>query len=263
MSIMTTTPATEAVLRVIAEAGAVRTSTLPRLVPEYSARQLSLALTSLFADGLIDGPAGRYGEYRLTERGESVVAQLPRVSYLEQVTPHPGGSAFHSETGHVAVGLGRDGDLLYWKLWNEIGALPGLVVGGTGSGGTNLLAGLIEATMPQPRFVRTWVIDTDHQLSEYWSRVDRVGIQNPAVDALLDKAVGAQTRPQLVAALRALDRVLRHGHYVVPHWYGSVHRVAWRAGRFEQPAVTPRYYQPEYWITATWWASAANLKGER
>ena len=90
-----------------------------------------------------------------------------------------------------------------------------------------------------------------------------IGVKDPAVDALLDKAVAAQTRPQLVAALKALDRVLRHGHYSVPHWYGSVHRVAWRAGRFERPAVTPRYYQPETWITSTWWASTNNLVGER
>ncbi len=90
-----------------------------------------------------------------------------------------------------------------------------------------------------------------------------MGVRDPAVDALLDKVLSAQTRPQLTVALRALDRVLRHGHYVVPHWYGSVHRVAWRAGRFEQPAVTPRYYQPESWITATWWATPANLQGGR
>ena len=90
-----------------------------------------------------------------------------------------------------------------------------------------------------------------------------MGVRDPAVDALLDKVLSAQTRPQLTVALRALDRVLRHGHYVVPHWYGSVHRVAWRAGRFEQPAVTPRYYQPEYWITSTWWATPANLQGGR
>ena len=81
-----------------------------------------------------------------------------------------------------------------------------------------------------------------------------IGIKNPAVDALLDKAVSAQTRPQLVAALRALDRVLRHGHYVVPHWYGAVHRVAWRAGKFGQPSVMPLYYQPEAWVTSVWWA---------
>ena len=88
-----------------------------------------------------------------------------------------------------------------------------------------------------------------------------IGVKDPAIDALLDKVVAAQTRPQLVAALKALDRVLRHGHYAVPHWYGSVHRVSWRSGRFEQPEVTPRYYQPEIWVTSTWWASTANLVG--
>ena len=45
------------------------------------------------------------------------------------------------------------------------------------------------------------------------------------MDALVDKVISAQTRPELVARLRALDRVLRLGHYVVPHWYSGVHRV--------------------------------------
>lgn len=82
-----------------------------------------------------------------------------------------------------------------------------------------------------------------------------IGVRSAAVDALLDKAVGAQTRPQLVAALRALDRVLRHGHYVVPHWYGAVHRVAWRDGKFGKPQAMPLYYQPEAWVTSVWWAT--------
>jgi microcin C transport system substrate-binding protein len=85
-----------------------------------------------------------------------------------------------------------------------------------------------------------------------------IGLKDPAVDAILEQVVTAQTRPQLVARLRALDRVLRHGHYAVPHWYSSVHRVAWRAGRFEHPAVLPLYYQPETWVTSVWWASEAN-----
>ncbi|MCA3237897.1 MAG: ABC transporter substrate-binding protein [Curvibacter sp.] len=87
-----------------------------------------------------------------------------------------------------------------------------------------------------------------------------IGLKDPAVDALLEQVISAQTRPQLVARLRALDRVLRHGHYAVPHWYGGVYRLAWRAGRFEQPAVTPRYYQPENWVTSVWWASEANRR---
>lgn len=84
-----------------------------------------------------------------------------------------------------------------------------------------------------------------------------IGVKSPAVDALLDQVISANTRPELVASLRSLDRVLRFGHYVVPHWYSSVHRVAYRAGRFEQPAVMPLYYQPDSWIVSTWWSRSA------
>ena len=85
-----------------------------------------------------------------------------------------------------------------------------------------------------------------------------MGINDPAVDALLQKVTAASTRPQLVIAVRALDRVLRHGHYSVPHWYGGVHRVAWRNGRFEMPQRLPKYYQPEALATSTWWATIKN-----
>jgi microcin C transport system substrate-binding protein len=84
-----------------------------------------------------------------------------------------------------------------------------------------------------------------------------LGLKDPAVDALLDQAVSATNRPELVTRLRALDRVLRHGHYVVPHWYGAVHRVSWRAAAFERPADLPRFYQPEKLVTSVWWSPAA------
>jgi len=80
-----------------------------------------------------------------------------------------------------------------------------------------------------------------------------MGIRDPAIDALLGKAVSATRRPELVASLRALDRVLRHGYYAVPQWYSSTYRIAYRAGKFEQPAVAPQYYQPEDWVISTWW----------
>lgn len=86
-----------------------------------------------------------------------------------------------------------------------------------------------------------------------------LGLKDPAVDALLDRVVSAQTRPELVSSLRALDRVLRHGHYVVPHWYGAVHRVSWRAAVLERPAKLPRYYQPEALVTTVWWSKSASL----
>ena len=79
------------------------------------------------------------------------------------------------------------------------------------------------------------------------------GVRDPNLDQLLALAVAAKTRPELVARLRALDRVLRHGHYTVPQWYAEGFRVAYRAGKFEQPQVAPQYYQPEDWVLRTWW----------
>jgi microcin C transport system substrate-binding protein len=80
-----------------------------------------------------------------------------------------------------------------------------------------------------------------------------MGIKDPAIDALVNLVVEATTRPELVARLRALDRVLRHGHYVIPQWYASTNRVAYRSGKFEQPSVKPLYYQAEDWVVSTWW----------
>jgi microcin C transport system substrate-binding protein len=87
-----------------------------------------------------------------------------------------------------------------------------------------------------------------------------IGLKDPAVDALLDKVVSATSRPELVTSLRALDRVLRHGHYAVPHWYGAVHRVSWRAKAFTRPADLPRFYQPEKLVTTVWWSPQASAK---
>jgi microcin C transport system substrate-binding protein len=80
-----------------------------------------------------------------------------------------------------------------------------------------------------------------------------IGVKDPAVDALVEKAISANTRPELIASLRALDRVLRHGHYVIPQWYSNNFRVAYRNGKFEQPKVMPLYYAPEDWVLMTWW----------
>ena len=80
-----------------------------------------------------------------------------------------------------------------------------------------------------------------------------IGVRDPAVDALVNLAISSTTRPQLIARLRALDRVLRHGHYVIPQWYSSTHRVAYRAGKFEQPEVKPHYYTADDWVVFTWW----------
>jgi microcin C transport system substrate-binding protein len=80
------------------------------------------------------------------------------------------------------------------------------------------------------------------------------GISDPAVDALLQKVVTAKTRPELSAAMRALDRVLTHGYYSVPQYYGDAFLIGYRPGRFMLPPVIPPYYQPDTWAMSTWWA---------
>ncbi len=80
-----------------------------------------------------------------------------------------------------------------------------------------------------------------------------MGIKDPAIDALVNLAVSSHTRPELIARLRALDRVLRHNYFVIPQWYSSTFRVAYRSGKFEQPKVMPQYYQAEDWVISTWW----------
>jgi len=52
------------------------------------------------------------------------------------------------------------------------------------------------------------------------------GIKNPAIDKLIDKVVFAKDREELVAATRALDRVLLWNYYVVPHWHYPYERIA-------------------------------------
>jgi microcin C transport system substrate-binding protein len=53
-----------------------------------------------------------------------------------------------------------------------------------------------------------------------------IGIKNPAIDKLIDKVILAHDRQELVAATRALDRVLLWNHFVVPQWHFPYDRLA-------------------------------------
>ncbi len=75
------------------------------------------------------------------------------------------------------------------------------------------------------------------------------GIKDPVVDALIAEVAAATDRPGLIAATRALDRVLLWGHYMIPQWYkGAHHLVYWN--KFDRPALKPRYARG---IIDTWW----------
>ncbi|HXW47863.1 MAG TPA: extracellular solute-binding protein [Xanthobacteraceae bacterium] len=75
------------------------------------------------------------------------------------------------------------------------------------------------------------------------------GISDPAVDALIDVIVAANSRPALVTACRALDRVVRSGRYWVPNWYKASHWIAYW-DLFGRPPAQPQYFRG---IPDTWW----------
>ena len=75
------------------------------------------------------------------------------------------------------------------------------------------------------------------------------GIADPAVDALIEKIIAAETRSELTTACRALDRVIRAGRYWIPHWYLAAHRMAyWDVFGF--PAKKPGFSRG---VPETWW----------
>lgn len=78
-----------------------------------------------------------------------------------------------------------------------------------------------------------------------------MGVKSAAVDAMIAALLRARTRPDLVDAVRALDRVLISGCYVVPLFYLPEQWVA-RWASIRHPARTALFgYLPE-----TWWRQA-------
>ena len=77
-----------------------------------------------------------------------------------------------------------------------------------------------------------------------------VGIKNPAVDALIDQVIFAKDREGLVAATRALDRVLLWNFYVVPQFTYPYSRYA-RWDRFSHAEPLPKYARSG--LPSLWW----------
>ncbi|SCZ10615.1 extracellular solute-binding protein [Microvirga guangxiensis] len=97
---------------------------------------------------------------------------------------------------------------------------------------------------------------------EYWGSqaAQREGSQNlagiadPAVDALIERVIFAKDREELVAATKALDRVLLAHNYVVPQWTSLKQRTA-RWNRYGHPENMPRYGGAAF--PTIWWYDEA------
>jgi microcin C transport system substrate-binding protein len=89
-----------------------------------------------------------------------------------------------------------------------------------------------------------------------------IGIKNPAVDAMIEQVIFAKSRDDLVAATKALDRVLLWNYYVVPQWTYPFERTA-RWDRFGYPDPLPRYAAAGFPMLWWWDADKAAKTGSR
>jgi peptide/nickel transport system substrate-binding protein len=90
----------------------------------------------------------------------------------------------------------------------------------------------------------------------YWSSAaadqngsrNYMGVKSPAIDAMIGTLVQAETRTDVVAAVRALDRVLISGAYTVPLFHHADDWIAhWT--RIRHPAATSE----SGFLLETWW----------
>jgi microcin C transport system substrate-binding protein len=120
--------------------------------------------------------------------------------------------------------------------------------------------------------VATWPesLSPGNEQRDYWGSQaadtpgsrNYIGIKNPAVDALIERVIFAKNRAELVAATRALDRVLLWNQYVVPQFTIDKVRTA-RWDRFGRPDQLPQYNEPAF-PTVWWWdADKATRIGPR
>jgi microcin C transport system substrate-binding protein len=88
-----------------------------------------------------------------------------------------------------------------------------------------------------------------------------VGIKNPAVDAMIEQVLFAESYADLVAAAKALDRILLWNHYVVPQWsYNKLRTARW--DRFDRPDPLPKYGISAF-PTLWWWDPGKTAKATK
>jgi len=86
-----------------------------------------------------------------------------------------------------------------------------------------------------------------------------MGLSDPAVDALIEKTVRAQSKAELNTNIHALDRVLRAKRFWIPQWFKAVHTVAYY-DQYGYPDPLPPFARGEldfWWFDAD---KAAKLK---
>ena len=84
-----------------------------------------------------------------------------------------------------------------------------------------------------------------------------MGMKNPAVDAMIAEILNAGSDDDFNAAVRALDRVLTAGRYVIPVSFSPVSRLAHDANLSYPEKATPLYGDWPGFMPELWWQDEA------
>ncbi len=79
-----------------------------------------------------------------------------------------------------------------------------------------------------------------------------MGVKNPAIDAMIDTLLTAESQDDFVAAVKSLDRILTSGRYVIPIYQWNISRLA-HDKRLRFPEVVPIFGDWPGWQPDVWW----------
>lgn len=114
-------------------------------------------------------------------------------------------------------------------------------------------------TFDMTHYIRSLSLSPGNEQMLYWGSKgvtepgtrNWMGVNSPAVEAMITAMLNAPDQEGFVAATQALDRILTAGRYVVPTWYSDVSRLAHRK-ELKFPDRLPLYgdwlgFQPDVW----------------
>ena len=113
-------------------------------------------------------------------------------------------------------------------------------------------------------FRRAFSLSPGNEQSYYWGAAyadqpgsrNLMGMKSPAAEAMIAEMLSADSREGFTAAVRALDRVLISGRYVIPIHQYSIGRIAHSADLAYPRERLPVYGDGIWFLPTVWWSEA-------
>jgi peptide/nickel transport system substrate-binding protein len=160
----------------------------------------------------------------------------------------------------ILMRQGDSGNLTVTEIYSQALARLGIKVTEAKVDNAQYTGRLAELDFDMTPFRRALSLSPGNEQRLYWGSAvtdtpgtrNLMGIDDPAVDAMIDAMLNSQTREDFVAATRALDRVLTAGRYVIPIWSFDVGRIA-HIKELKYPDTFPIYGDGPSYMPEVWW----------